>query len=330
CCCLRGGICRREYPLSREPPYPLSRLRERVRVRGAFALELLALCFQLRRAKSKAPLICPSGTFSRKREKGAAAGEGSIVLLFDQELFHLAPLGGQGGEPAGLAAAAGPGFLGVVRVAVLGRDLAQLAGLLGDAAGAARGGGAGGAEQLLDRLALGLGLLLQLATHLGDRLALGQGGLALLGLVDEGLELSRGQGVDIDRHMGSVGNNPATAAAPAMLMGCRRRSKWERRDRGGKCKTRPGFTPGGAAARCRVWPYTPSRANTAARSRFSDSAALRWRYSNVPASRPRPDTTTRCGMPTSSISANIEPGRRPRSSSTTSTPADCSSRYSEA
>src|SRR5690606_6702117 len=46
----------------------------------------------------------------------------------NQELAQVAALGGIGRQPARLLATAGPGFLRVFRVAVLRRDLAQLAG----------------------------------------------------------------------------------------------------------------------------------------------------------------------------------------------------------
>src|SRR5690606_20868567 len=76
--------------------------------------------------------------------------------------------------------------------------------------------------------------------------------------------------------------------------------------------------------------YPPRRReNRESRSRFSGSDALRARYSKVPPARPRSDTTIRCGMPISSMSANIGPGRRPRSSSAVSMPASLSSRYSD-
>src|SRR3546814_16373427 len=49
--------------------------------------------------------------------------------LLDQEILDLLALLGQRGHPARLLAAAGPGFLGIGRVAVFRRDLAQLAAL---------------------------------------------------------------------------------------------------------------------------------------------------------------------------------------------------------
>src|SRR5436190_5314836 len=48
-------------------------------------------------------------------------------------------------------------------------------------------------------------------------------------------------------------------------------------------------------------------------------------YSTLPSLRPRSPIVMRCGIPINSISANITPGRSPRSSSSTSTPAASSS-----
>src|SRR5690606_13678008 len=102
-----------------------------------------------------------------------------------------AAIAGIGGQPARLLAATGPGVVGVGRIPILRRDLAErLACLLGGAARRARSrGSATGAEQLGDGVTLVLGQLVELLAHLGNRLALVQRGLALLGLADERLEL---------------------------------------------------------------------------------------------------------------------------------------------
>ena len=69
-------------------------------------------------------------------------------------------------------------------------------------------------------------------------------------------------------------------------------------------------------------PSLPRRnASASPAGNSSAASARRWRYSSLPASRPRSPTTTRCGMPMSSASANLTPGRSSRSSSSTSTPA---------
>src|SRR5438105_200147 len=72
-----------------------------------------------------------------------------------------------------------------------------------------------------------------------------------------------------------------------------------------------------------------ARMNSSAPSAGNSVLALsrRWRYSSLPASRPRSATTSRCGIPSSSASANLTPGRASRSSYNTSIPAAVSSAY---
>src|SRR5690606_35172989 len=109
-------------------------------------------------------------------------GARPALLLPDQEILELLALGDLRGQPARLLAAAGPGFGGVGRIAVLRRHLAQLApgGLLrGLPAGCLRGAAAG-AEQFLDGVTLGGGEIDDPLADRGDRLALPEHGLATL------------------------------------------------------------------------------------------------------------------------------------------------------
>src|SRR6201991_3398390 len=71
----------------------------------------------------------------------------------------------------------------------------------------------------------------------------------------------------------------------------------------------------------RLQGYQASTANSSSLLTLRASLSVRARYSNVPASRARPLTTTRCGIPIISLSATTGPGRRPRSSRTVSMPA---------
>src|SRR5262249_29888921 len=57
----------------------------------------------------------------------------------------------------------------------------------------------------------------------------------------------------------------------------------------------------------------------------SPLASRRPSYSTVPFLSPRSPTTSRCGMPISSLSESMTPGRSSRSSTTTSTPAAANS-----
>src|SRR5690606_21984347 len=260
-------------------------------------------------------------------------------LLADEEVFELLALGQFRRQPLGRHAAAGPGLAGIVGVAVLGRNLAALlrrlarrclfGGLLAHAA-AGRGGAA---EQFLDAVALGLGQGAELPAHGRHRLALGQGLLASVGLGDQGLEFLGRKAVEFDAH-GFLGNADWFATnQPGNYPG----------NTDGNQPMAPGQTGAGRQVVLptgirRVFPgvcrlaqavpgAAPSRASRAARSSCSRPAARRSRYSKLPASRPRPETTTRCGMPINSMSANICPGRRPRSSSSTSRPRSRSSAY---
>src|SRR5690606_28971485 len=112
-----------------------------------------------------------------------------------------------------------------------------------------------------------------------------------------------------------VSDNAWTPAAGGCASQCRRRIP------GGR---RPEQLPAAGFYPC----AETRRDSSAVRSSCSASAAVRARYSNVPDSRPRPETTTRCGMPISSMSANICPARSPRASSAASMPAASSSSYS--
>jgi len=107
---------------------------------------------------------------------------------------------GQRGEPARLLAAAGPGFLGVGRVAVFRRHFAEFAACARTGLGALGRTTGGCAEQLLHRIAFGLDELGDLAAHRRDGRALGQLVLLLLGLGDQGAELLGGKVTQVNRH----------------------------------------------------------------------------------------------------------------------------------
>ena len=62
------------------------------------------------------------------------------------------------------------------------------------------------------------------------------------------------------------------------------------------------------------------KAGAPASGRSCGLSSRRPLYSTLPAARPRSPSTTRCGMPISSMSANSTPGRSSRSSSSTSMP----------
>src|SRR3546814_933539 len=209
--------------------------------------------------------------------------------LLDQEILDLLALLGQRGHPARLLAAAGPGFLGIGRVAVFRRDLAQLAALFRRLARRCRRLRGAAAEQLGDGVTLGLGQLAQLAAHGGDGLALLERGLEGLGLGDQRLQFFGRKAVQIDCHQ----NLRLILRGEALVWPFRD----DNRKRGiiqnagfafpiplkGRASRRGGY--------CR-------RASSVPRSRFSDSSAARARYSNVPASRPRPDTPRGVGCRT--------------------------------
>src|SRR3546814_20704843 len=89
---------------------------------------------------SKEAGVCGSGSAPPTAERFPATGKKNAGMsrrfpwywsrsLLDQEILDLLALLGQRGHPARLLAAAGPGFLGIGRVAVFRRDLAQLAAL---------------------------------------------------------------------------------------------------------------------------------------------------------------------------------------------------------
>src|SRR3546814_21180881 len=88
----------------------------------------------------------------------------------DQETLDLLALLGQRGHPARLLAAAGPGFLGIGRVAVFRRDLAQLAALFRRLVRRCRRLRGAAAQQLADGVPIDLAHPAHPAAHHGYRL----------------------------------------------------------------------------------------------------------------------------------------------------------------
>ena len=163
-----------------------------------------------------------------------------------------------------------------------------------------------------------LGLLL--AQALAHRAEPAQVGEALL---DRGeARLRRRRVGDRGRRAPSAPHRPA-APRPARRRGPARGHAERQRS----AEQAPRHDGAAALSRCgrarRVMPRAcPSGRQARRRAARSLAAASRrpW-YSTLPSFRPRSDRTTRCGTPISSQSANIAPGRSPRSSRMTSTPA---------
>src|SRR3546814_16302686 len=120
--------------------------------------------------------------------------------LLDPEVLDLLALRRQRGAPARRLAAAGPGFLGIGRVAVFRRDLAQLAALFRRLARRCRRLRGAAAEQLGDGVTLGLGQLAQLAAHRGDGRAPLERGLEGLGLGAQRITFFGRKAVQTDFH----------------------------------------------------------------------------------------------------------------------------------